>query len=288
MSPLLRRSASRVERLTDDSRAEFERLVDTDPYVNAVLSTRLRQMRGLGASVFGGDVFAVRDAEGRIVAAAVHGRNLLPVGGSPQDWPVLAEHLADRPAPAISIVGRAAAVRTMWQLLEPQWGPARALRPCQPLLVLDHGVEAVLCDPAVRAVRPDELGRYLPAAAAMFTEELGVTPEQGSGLADYRQRVAALIREGRAFAIFAADGTVVFKADLGAVSPHTCQVHGVWVRPELRGRGIGTPALAAVIRHALTLAPTVSLYVNDFNTAARRLYERLGMRQVAELSTVLF
>jgi hypothetical protein len=60
------------------------------------------------------------------------------------------------------------------------------------------------------------------------------------------------------------------------------------VRPELRGRGISAPALAAVVQHALTLAPTVSLYVNDFNTAARRLYERLGMRQVAELSTVLF
>lgn len=288
MSPLLRRSVSQVEQLADDGRGEFERLVDADPYVNAVLSTRLRQVRGLGANVFGGEVFAVRDAEGRIAAAAVHGRNLLPVGGAEQDWQVLAEHLAGRPAPSISIVGRAAAVRAMWQLLEPHWGPARALRPCQPLLVLDRAVDAVRCDPRVRAVRPDELARYLPAAAAMFTEELGVPPEQGSGLADYRQRVAALIRDGRAFAIFDAEGAVVFKADLGAVSAQTCQVHGVWVRPELRGRGIGTPALAAVIQHALTLAPTVSLYVNDFNTAARRLYERLGMRQMAELATILF
>jgi predicted GNAT family acetyltransferase len=46
--------------------------------------------------------------------------------------------------------------------------------------------------------------------------------------------------------------------------------------------------LAAVLARALTLAPTVSLYVNDFNEPARRMYRRLGMRQVATLSTVLF
>jgi predicted GNAT family acetyltransferase len=62
----------------------------------------------------------------------------------------------------------------------------------------------------------------------------------------------------------------------------------VWVRPQFRGRGIGRAALAVVLRHALTLAPTVSLYVNDFNTPARRMYDRLGLRQVATLSTVLF
>ena len=46
------------------------------------------------------------------------------------------------------------------------------------------------------------------------------------------------------------------------------------MRPDLRGRGLGTAALAAVVEHALTLAPTVSLYVNDFNLAARRMYAR--------------
>jgi uncharacterized protein len=122
----------------------------------------------------------------------------------------------------------------------------------------------------------------------MFAEELGISPYRITSAGDYRRRVAGLIDAGRAFGIIDRDGEVVFKADIGAVSPHTCQVQGVWVRPDQRGQGIGGAALAEVLREALTLAPTVSLYVNDFNQPARRMYERLGMRQVATLSTILF
>ena len=41
--------------------------------------------------------------------------------------------------------------------------------------------------------------------------------------------------------------------------------------PERRGRGLSAPGMAAVVRYALRrIAPLVSLYVNDYNRAARR------------------
>jgi hypothetical protein len=287
---LLRRTVSRVEHLSDRARSEFAQLVDGDPLVNAVISARLRRVRTLDASLFGGDVLGVRDVDGRLVAAAVYGANLLPVGQAADvdEWRILGEHVAVRRRMCTTIVGRAESVAAMWPALAGSWGPARAVRNCQPLLVLDRANCPRTGDPQVRAVRPDELERYLPAAAAMFAEELGIAPERTCGRTEYRRRVASLIANEQAFAIFDAAGRVVFKADLGAVSPHTCQVHGVWVRPELRGQGIGGAALASVLRRALMLAPTVSLYVNDFNMSARRIYERLGMREAATLSTVLF
>lgn len=53
--------------------------------------------------------------------------------------------------------------------------------------------------------------------------------------------------------------------------------------------GLATAAMAAVTRDALLrVAPTVSLYVNDFNLPARRVYERCGFRPVGTLATVLF
>ena len=100
--------------------------------------------------------------------------------------------------------------------------------------------------------------------------------------------MAELISAGRAFARFDARGQVEFKAEIGVLGSRTAQLQGVWVRPDLRRRGIGTAAMAAVLQLALERAPSASLYVNDYNTAGRRLYDRLGMRQIGTLRTVLF
>jgi predicted GNAT family acetyltransferase len=47
--------------------------------------------------------------------------------------------------------------------------------------------------------------------------------------------------------------------------------------------------MAAVVNDALRrVAPSVSLYVNDFNVPARRVYHRCGFHQVGLFATVLF
>ncbi|GAB2488545.1 GNAT family N-acetyltransferase [Jatrophihabitans fulvus] len=277
-----------VEALDDSDRGALRRLVALDPVTNVVLDARLASVPTLSPRRFGGSLLGARDAGGTLVAAAFHGGNLLPVGGDEASWRVLGERLATEIRLCTSIVGDADAVHALWPRLEPAWGAARAFRERQPLLRLDDAALLPDGDPAVMRVPTSALDAYLPAAAAMFTEELDISPFRDAQGEEYRRRIAGLIREGRAFARFDEHGEVVFKADFGAVTPATCQVQGVWVRPDLRGQGIGTRALAAVLREALRTAPTVSLYVNDFNEAARRMYDALGMRQVGTLSTVLF
>jgi len=132
----------------------------------------------------------------------------------------------------------------------------------------------------------NDLGRLYPAAVAMYTEEVGVSPLDGGD--GYRERVADLIRASRAY-VRVIDGQVVFKAELAVVSRHTAQVQGVWVDPRWRGRGIATAAMAAVVTDTLRrVAPTVSLYVNDFNVAARTVYARCGFRPAGSFASVLF
>jgi predicted GNAT family acetyltransferase len=61
------------------------------------------------------------------------------------------------------------------------------------------------------------------------------------------------------------------------------------VHPSLRGRGLSVAGTAAVVALARRdIAPVVSLYVNDFNEAARRAYTRVGFRQVGTFTSVLF
>jgi predicted GNAT family acetyltransferase len=137
-------------------------------------------------------------------------------------------------------------------------------------------------------VRSDEIDILWPACVAMFTEEVGVSPVTGDGGASYRARLEQLIRSGRAFARIQ-DGQVIFKAEIGAVTPQVCQVQGVWVRPEDRGRGLAAPGMAALVAEASrSIAPLVSLYVNDFNSPARAAYQRVGFTETGHLMSVLF
>ena len=279
--------ARTVEIITASGRAELERLVAADPLVNAVVAARLATYHSVDPLRFGG-VLLGSYAEAGLTGAAFNGGNLLPVGGTTDDWVALADQVARGPQVCTSIVGPVDAVSTMWAVLEPRWGPARAIREQQPLLALTRD-EPVGAEPhpRLRVMHPHELECYLPAAAAMFREELGISPFDGRSGHSYRRRVESLLGTGRAFGIVDRDGRMAFKADLGAITTETCQVQGVWVRPDLRGRGLGTAGLAAVLQHALRRAPTVSLYVNDFNLPARRMYARLGLREVATLQTVL-
>ncbi|MEU5550848.1 MULTISPECIES: DUF4081 domain-containing GNAT family N-acetyltransferase [unclassified Micromonospora] len=274
-----------VRQLGESERRAVERLLDSDPYASAQVAERVAA-RGL----------AWWRAEGRVLGYGSRrqlesvcwlGGNLTPVLASSQAVAAFAELLAGEERLCSSIVGRADAVLELWDRLAGTWGPARDVRPNQPLLATEAMPE-VRADPQVRLVRGSEIDLLFPAAVAMYTEEVGVSPLAEDGGRGYRRRVTEMIRSGRAYARFV-DGRVVFKAELAVVTRRTAQIQGVWVAPEWRGRGIATAAMAAVVRDALArVAPSVSLYVNDFNLPARRVYERCGFRPVGTLATVLF
>jgi predicted GNAT family acetyltransferase len=154
------------------------------------------------------------------------------------------------------------------------------------VLSIDH-LPRISADNCVRRVELVEIPQLLPASVAMFAEELGISPIGVDGGALYRAKVAEQIASGSVFALFE-NGEVIFKCELGAISPSACQIQGVWTKPDHRGAGIGTAGLARVVEIALAIAPTVCLYVNDFNTAARRSYEKIGFREVGAFASVLF
>lgn len=186
-----------------------------------------------------------------------------------------------------SVFGPAEMVLPLWEELRPGWGQPRAIRRHQPVLATAGPLPPDLPgDPSVRRARFDEVDLVMPAAAAMFTEEIGYPPYRGSGNT-YRQGIASLIREGHTF-VRVEDGEVVFKADVGSVALGVAQVQGVWVAPRWRGQGLAGPAMAAVVEQVRAeIAPVVTLYVNDFNTAARATYARVGFSEIGSFATVL-
>ena len=260
-------------------------LLDRDPVADVFVASRISSA-GLAEERLGAQVWGFGE-RGRLESVCYSGANLVPVQAGPDAVRAFAERASRQSRRCSSIVGAADAVLPLWRRLEPHWGRARAVRAAQPLMAL-AGPPAVEPDPLVRQVRPDELDLLMPACVAMFTEEIGVSPTVGDGGALYRARVQELIAQGRAFARLEA-GRVVFKAEVGEATRRACQVQGVWVDPELRGQGLSVAGTAAVVELARRhVAPVVSLYVNDYNAAARRAYRRVGFDEVGLFTSVLF
>ncbi len=274
-----------MRQLGESERAAVERILDRDPYAGAQIAERVAS-HGLNWWRADGRIWGYGPGR-RVESLCWSGAHLVPVCATPQAVAAFADLLGSEPRICSSIIGRSDAVLDLWDRLSPHWGPARDVRPHQPLLVADRE-PAVAPDPEVRLVRPHEVDQLFPAAVAMYTEEVGVSPLLDDGGRGYRRRIAELVRARRAYARFLGD-RVIFKAELAIVTSRTTQVQGVWVDPEFRGRGIAAAAMAAVTRDALRrVAPTVSLYVNDYNAPARKVYARCGFASAGSFATILF
>jgi predicted GNAT family acetyltransferase len=281
------RTATSLRTLDRGDRDAVLELCAEDPCSSVMVAERVEQV-GCDPVRLGGELWGLFE-HGRLLSVCWSGANLIPVAvRSPAAYDAFASRVRRSGGMYSSMFGDADAVLALWSRLESRGWRARDVRACQPLFAIDRP-PAVPADPLVHRATPDDLAAVLPASVAMFTEEVGYSPVAADGGAAYRRRVAELLRQRRTFVRRGPNGEVVFKADLGAVGSQVAQVHGVWVDPRWRGKGIAAPAMAAVVQATMREnAPVVSLYVNDYNLRALAAYRRTGFEQIGTFATVLF
>lgn len=166
--------------------------------------------------------------------------------------------------------------------------PAHLPAPLKPA-PLKPGESLLIGEPAgyARLATSADLGELLPAAAAMFTEEVGFDPiaRYGDG---YAARLRTLIAGQRSAIVTDVNGRVIFKADAGIVNLDAAQVQGVWLHPDYRGYGLAKPFFAAAAQILQHRYPHLSLYVNDYNARALAMYRGTGWEQIGQFSTIIF
>jgi len=263
----------------------FVALAQQDPVINVFALYRARttslEPRWLGGEVWG------RFVDGELVAACHVGANLVPIQASADDARAFAERAMTRSRSVSTIVGPHEAVQVLWNALSQSWGRPREIRWLQPHLVID-GPPLVQSDHLVRRTTRQDMPALYPACVAMYTEEVGVSPELGGNSDLYRARVTQLTSRGWSFARFEG-GRVIFKAEVACATGDAAQIQGVWVPPDRRGEGLAVAGMAAVVDYVQAeIAPHVSLYVNEWNEAARRTYKVVGFRETTRFSTVMF
>lgn len=263
----------------------FLELARRDPVVNVFVDYRAvttnLEPRWLGGEMWG------RFESGRLVAACHVGANLVPVQATADDAAAFAERALARGRTISTIVGPQDAVRAFWNGVAGSWGRPREARWDQPHLAIAEA-PYVRADPQVRRTTRGDFAELYPACVAMYTEEVGISPEANGGAELYRARVSQLVNRGWSFARFD-HGRLVFKAEVACATSYAAQIQGVWVPPDRRGEGLATAGMAAVVQAVRReIAPTVSLYVNDWNHGAREVYRRVGFRETARFATVMF
>ena len=257
-------------------------VLDSDPLVSAPAGEKLA-FSGVRAGSDGRFLTLGGPARSLVFV----GTSILPLRGDAADHHLLGRAVIGLGYGPASVHGRRDQVAALWPALREDWGPAREYRSGQILMVLPAA--AAPC-PALDGVRPaslDEFERVLTAAAAMYREELGADPlAVGAGI-PFRRRVARSLARGRTWVGFDDRGEVFFKADVAAVSSTVAQLQGVWVRPDMRGAGIGAGGTAAVCLALRRRGLTPSLVVNGGNEPARAAYRRVGMIDAVDYATVL-
>jgi uncharacterized protein len=261
--------------------------LDRNPVRDVFIASRIlhdRALSALGPSPLWG---AFEDGQLR---GLLHvGPNLVPATDDEGACEALAA-AAGGMYPTRMVVGERVAVELLWSMVGSSYPAPREVRRRQFVYATDP--DRLVRDPRVGgpglarlAERSDE-DRVLRLSAAMYTEEMGENP-MARDPDGYRRRVRMLISRGWTY-VYEAGGALQFKMDVGCASRHTAQIQGVYVPPELRGRGVGTTAMAACCDLAFDRHPNLSLYVNDFNGPAVALYERIGFaRQPYDFQTIM-
>lgn len=278
------RTRTPVRLLGADDVDEALELCARDPAANVFVASRIVDgALGYGSSAVHG---YFEDGELRSMLWSI--ANLVPVGTDGRARLALAEKARKARRRCASFLGPREEVMDLWAMTRDSFPTPRSVRE-QPLMSTRTMPSALglPLDGRVRPARLDEVDVVMPAAEHMFTEEIGYRPYAGNPTL-YRDSIWRLVQAGRTYVVVE-DGVVVFKADVGSVALDTCQIQGVWLTPELRGQGLAGPMMAAAVEQAMTEhAALVTLYVNDFNTAAIATYRRIGMEQVGTFATVLF
>lgn len=137
----------------------------------------------------------------------------------------------------------------------------------------------------VRLATRDDLEPLYLASARMHREETLEDPlrEDPGG---FRSHVEHRVDNERSFVWFDRH-RLIFKADLSACGNYGVQISGVYTAPERRGQGVATRAMFDICDRLFDRgAPRIVLYVNDDNTPAHRVYEKVGFEPAVDYRTI--
>jgi ribosomal protein S18 acetylase RimI-like enzyme len=278
-------ATSALATLRRDETAEVLAYMARDP-IETVFLRGLILRAGLDLGRQHGRFVSYRRPDGELGGVMLLSSLVVPYATAPEAPAAMADLLRRSPYPIRNLVGRRETVEALWAATGP-WRPLpRLVRASQPVYCVDQGTHRHFPAPDLRRAQLEDLDQLMQAGAAMMIEEveedpLLTRPDQ------YRSFVRDRILRGEEFVWIDSEG-LRFKCNVSSRTPEAAQIEGVYTPVSRRRQGYAMHGLSETCHRLLAQVPTLTLYVNDFNLPAIRLYERLGFQRIGEYQSLFF
>ena len=272
-----------VRQLKRGEEAQTLDFLNRQPFANVVLSGFVQE-HGLESPRNRGSFYGRFD-QGCLCDLALIGHHVI-LSGSGAAIPCFAEIAGERHKNDLRMVfGEETAVDTFTELLfqAASYFQVQGAAP-QLLYALRRIKGQATAVEGLRLARLDELEEVVELHARLCAEQSGVDPS-AQDPAGFRQWVLHRFERGRIWVV--RDHQVIsFKTDVVTETDCAAYLEGVWTRPDLRGKGLGSAALKGVCQRLLARHQGICLYVDGQDEQAQSFYERVGFERIASYRVV--
>lgn len=262
-----------TSRLTEQHESEILEFLAERPIHTVAMAGFIRD-NGVVSKHNRGTFFACRDHQGRLEGVALIGHATLIETRTDRALQAFAQ-LAKSSTTTNLIMGERERITEFFKYYGE--GGQQARRACRELLFeLRRALQ--FPDPIIglRLGTPRDLELVVPVHAQLSLAESGIDPLEVDA-EGFRRRCLRRLERNRTY-VWIEDGKLLFKADVIAETAGATYLEGVWVNPEISGRGFGLRCLSQLAQSLLSRSQSVCLLTNTENQIAQRFYKKAGFR----------
>lgn len=265
---------TRLELLTEANREEVSEFLNCRPVHTVAMKSFLTD-NGFESEFNRGRYFGYRAVEGKLEGVALIGHTTLIEAHSEEALAAFAVEAKRSEIPVYLMMSEGRVIEKFWEYYK-QDG-ARPRHVFTEKLFETHFPFPVLdCEWNVRNATTEELHQVAEAHAEVAFIESGDNPLEKDP-EGFLERCLRRIEQERCFVVFE-KGKLLFKADVVAETDKVAYIEGVYVAPEMRGKGIGPKCLSKLTTRLLEKVDNVCMLSNLKFESAHRSFEKAGYR----------
>ena len=274
---------SRLEILEEKHREEVLGFLNVRPVHTVVMASFLAD-NGFESEYNRGRYFGYRNENGELEGVALIGHSTLIEARSEEALLAFAIEARRSETPINLMMSEGRVIERFWDYYKDDGAEPRHVF-TEKLFELNFPFLVQSCEWNITTARPEEIDQIAEAHAEVAWIESGDNPleKDSDGFLD---RCMRRIEQGRTFVVFE-DGKLLFKADIVAETEKVIYLEGIYVSPEMRGRGIGPRCLSKLSTMLLEKAENICMLSNLKFESAHRSFEKAGYRS-ADCCTTIF